>query len=65
MMPNNFLKTNEGKQIILFEDRGYRLTDNQNKLTIPQELFLFYGWKWLDKEKEKEINKHSKSKKGR
>ena len=56
--------TNEGKQIIILEDKGYKLTTLQNQLTIPQELFLIYGWEWLDKEREKEYKKQSK-KKGR
>lgn len=56
-MLNNFLKTNTGKQIIIFEDEGYRLANNQMDLTIPQELFLAHGKLWLNKEKEKQINK--------
>ncbi len=66
VMSNNFLRTNEGKQIIIFEDKGYRLTDKQSELTIPQEMFLFYGWEWIVKEREKEAKKQqNKYKKGR
>lgn len=66
VMSNNFLRTNEGKQIIIFEDKGYRLTDKQSELTIPQELFLYYGWEWIAKEREKEAKKHqNKHRKGR
>ena len=50
--------TNVGKQIIIFEDRGYRLTQTQGDLTIPQEMFLAFGWEWLEEEREKEFNKH-------
>jgi hypothetical protein len=65
-MSKNFLKTNEAKQIIIFEDKGYRLTSEQSELTIPQELFLFFGWEWINKEKEKEAKKHqNKIQKGR
>lgn len=42
------------------EDKGYKLANLQHELTIPQELFLFYGWEWLHKEREKEANKQSK-----
>ena len=66
VMSNNFLRTNEGKQIIIFEDKGYRLTSKQSDLTIPQELFLYYGWEWIAKEREKEAKKHqNKHRKGR
>lgn len=66
VMSNNFLRTNEGKQIIIFEDKGYRLTNRQSELTIPQELFLYYGWEWIAKEREKEAKKHqNKHRKGR
>lgn len=65
-MSKNFLKTNEAKQIIIFEDKGYRLTSEQSELTIPQELFLFFGWEWINEEKEKEAKKHqNKIQKGR
>ena len=67
-MLNNFLRTNSGKQIIIFEHRGYRLVSNQKDLTIPQELFLFYGWEWMEKEKEKRRKKQEakyKHRKGR
>ena len=46
--------TNEGKQIIIFEDKGYKLAMLQSELTIPQELFLYYGWEGLHKEREKQ-----------
>jgi len=65
-MSKNFLKTNEGRQIIIFEDKGYPLVGRQSELTIQQELFLMKGWEWINKEKEKEAKKHqSKIKKGR
>ena len=60
VMLKTFLKTNEGKQIIIMEDKGYKLASTQKELTIPQELFLMYGWEWLDKEREKEYKKQSK-----
>ena len=56
-----FLKTNAGKQIIILEDQGYRLCGTQMELTIIQELFLYHGKVWLNKEKEKEFNKKSKA----
>ncbi len=66
VMSKTFLRTNEGRQIIVFEDKGYRLTDKQSELTIPQEMFLFHGWEWINKEKKKEAKKQqSKYKKGR
>ena len=66
VMSKTFLRTNEGKQIIIFEDKGYRLTNRQSELTIPQELFLYYGWEWIAKEREKEAKKHqNKHRKGR
>ena len=67
VMLKTFLKTNEGKQIIILEDKGYKLTNLQKDLTIPQELFLAYGWDWLDKEKEKEYKKQQQkaNRKGR
>lgn len=49
-----------GKQIIIFEDQGYKLTNTQMELTHIQELFLYQGKKWLNKEKEKQIKKASK-----
>ena len=65
-MLNSFLRTNEGKQIIIFEDKGYQLVTCQKDLTIPQELFLYYGWEWIEKEREKEAKKRQKKyKKGR
>ena len=66
-MWKTFLKTDEGKQIIIFEDKGYKLTTIQHNLTIPQELFLFHGWQWLEKEREKEYKKQQKksNRKGR
>lgn len=56
-MLKGFLATNEGKRIIIFEDQGYQLTHLQSELTIPQELFLYYGWEWLNKEREKRMKK--------
>ena len=59
-MSNDFLRTNEGKNIIILEDRGYKLVETQRELTYPQELFLNYGFKWIDKEKEKQIKANAK-----
>lgn len=59
-MLKTFLKTNEGKQIIILEDKGYKLALTQKDLTIPQELFLIHGWNWLEMEREKEYKKQSK-----
>ena len=56
-MLKGFLATNEGKRIIIFEEQGYKLTSLQSDLTIPQELFLYYGWEWLNKEREKRMKK--------
>ena len=56
VMLNNFLRTNTGKQIIVFEDAGYKLAETQMELTYPQEIFLGYGKQWLANEREKEIN---------
>lgn len=51
--------TNIGKQIIILEDQGYLLCQNQMDLTYPQELFLFQGKEWLAKEKEKEAKRNA------
>ena len=56
-MSNSFLATNEGKQIIIFEEKGYKLAQTQHELTIPQELFLYHGWEWLNREKEKQMKR--------
>jgi hypothetical protein len=48
------------------EDKGYKLVTCQKDLTIPQEMFLFQGWEWINKEREKEAKKQqTKIKKGR
>lgn len=60
VMFKNFLMTRQGKQIIILEDQGYKLCQNQMDLTYPQELFLMLGKEWLAKEKEKEIKKHQR-----
>ena len=59
-MLKNFVKTDIGKQIIILEDQGYRLTDTQMDLTIPQEMFLIHGKVWINREKEKQINEQTK-----
>jgi hypothetical protein len=64
-MLNNFLKTNAGKKIIIFEDKGYRLTNIQSDLTIAQELFLYYGWEWLENEREKQRKKQEQKAKAK
>ena len=56
-MLNSFLATNEGKRIIIFEDKGYSLTQLQHELTRPQEMFLYYGWEWLAREQEKQLKR--------
>ena len=43
--------------VIIFEEQGYKLATLQSELTIPQELFLYYGWEWLHKEREKQAKK--------
>ena len=59
-MSNDFLRTTEGKNIIILEDRGYKRVETQRELTYPQELFLHYGYEWIDKEKEKQIKANAK-----
>ena len=49
-MFKTFLKTSEGRSIIILDYYGYHLTGKQSDLTISQELFILYGRYMLDKE---------------
>ena len=49
-MLKDFLKTSEGRNIIILDHYGYHLTNKQSDLTVSQEQFLLIGRYMLDKE---------------
>lgn len=53
MTLTNFLKTNEGQQIIWLDYWGYHLADKQQDLTPLQSLFLMKGRMKLEEEMRK------------
>lgn len=43
MMSKTFLKTNEGRNIIMLDYFGYHLTNSLSDLTVPQYMFILLG----------------------
>lgn len=56
-MYNNFLKTDEAKQIFVLDYYGYKIVEKQADLTIPQELFILLGKPKFDERLQKESEK--------
>lgn len=52
----NFIRSDDGKEILVLDDLGYKLSETQKDLTPLQRAFLIKGHAYLMEEKNKVLD---------
>jgi len=56
----DFAESDVGQEMIILDKLGYRLADNQNDLTLYQQMFLLFGYAEMHRRSNKQSNSKSK-----